>query len=275
MRRDAPVCLAFSPDGRYLAWAQDTPEIRLWDLLAGRAVGTLQGSEGGVVGLLFDPDGNHLISAGTDTTALTWDLTGLARRQPAAAGRLPPQALDALWADLASQDAGRAFAAAGRLSLAPGPAVRLLRDRLRPVVEAPPDKLRPLLVELGSPQFRRRQAAMNELAALGERAGPALRAALKADRSLEERRRITQLLGALDAAASGEALRSLRAVEVLEQVGGAEARQVLEALAAGLPGARLTREARGALQRLGRRAATPGGVAPALPLTFWGSPFSG
>jgi hypothetical protein len=257
MRRDAPVCLAFSPDGRYLAWAQDTPEIRVWDVLAGRVVARLQGAEGGVVGLLFTPDGNHLLSAGTDTTALTWDLTGLTGRQAAAAVRLQPQALDALWTDLASQDATRAFAAVRRLSVVPGPAVGLLRDRLRPVVEAPPGQLQPLLVALGSPQFRQRQAAMTQLAALGERAGPALRAALKANRSIEERRRIAQLLGALDAAASGEVLRSLRAVEVLEHAGSAEARQVLEALAAGMPSARLTREAGGALQRLGRRAAAP------------------
>jgi WD40 repeat protein len=257
MRRDAPVCLTFSPDGRYLATAQETPAIHLWDLLTGRAVGALQAPEGGVVALLFAPDGRHLISAGTDTTALTWDLTGLTRRKPPAAARLEPQALDALWADLGSKDAGRAFAAVRQLSLAPGPAVSLLRDRLRPAVEAPPDQLRPLLVALGSPQFRQRQAAMSQLAALGERAGPALRAALKVNRPVEERRRITQLLGALDTAASGEILCSLRAVEVLEQVGGSEARQVLEALAAGMPSARMTREARGALQRLGQRVVPP------------------
>jgi hypothetical protein len=255
--RDAPVCLAFSPDGRYLATAQDSAEIRLWDVLAGRVVATLRGTEGGVVGLLFTPDGNHLLSAGTDTTALTWDLTRLTRRGAAAAVGLQPRDLDALWADLASQDAGRAFAAVRRLSTVPGSSVPLLRDRLRPVVEVPPDQIRPLLVALGSPQYRQRQAAMTELAALGERAGPALRAALKAARSIEERRRIAQLLGALGAVASGPALRSLRAVEVLEQVGSSEARQMLEALAAGMPSARLTREAKGALQRLGKRPVAP------------------
>jgi hypothetical protein len=53
--------------------------------------------------------------------------------------------------------------------------------------------------------------------------------------------------------AGGELLRQLRAVELLESLGSAEARQVLETLAKGAPGARLTKEARAALDRLNRR----------------------
>ena len=70
MRRDHPVCVAFSPDGHYLATAQDTPEIHLWDILAGRELGLLEGHEGGVVSLLFSADGKRLFSGGSDTTAL-------------------------------------------------------------------------------------------------------------------------------------------------------------------------------------------------------------
>ena len=51
----------------------------------------------------------------------------------------------------------------------------------------------------------------------------------------------------LDAA---EMLRSLRAVHVLERIGNAEAKKLLEQLTAGLPEARLTREAKAALTRL-------------------------
>ena len=56
-RRSAAVCLAFSPSGRYVALAQETPEIRLWDVLSGREVVRLKGHEGPVVSLLFTPDG--------------------------------------------------------------------------------------------------------------------------------------------------------------------------------------------------------------------------
>jgi hypothetical protein len=47
-----------------------------------------------------------------------------------------------------------------------------------------------------------------------------------------------------------EALRAIRAVEVLEQLGTPEARQVLQNLADGAPGHKLTRHAEAALKRL-------------------------
>ncbi|HMF11982.1 MAG TPA: hypothetical protein VKE94_06735, partial [Gemmataceae bacterium] len=47
----------------------------------------------------------------------------------------------------------------------------------------------------------------------------------------------------------GERLRAHRAVEVLERIGTAEARQVLQALADGAPGARITTSAQAALKR--------------------------
>jgi uncharacterized protein YjiS (DUF1127 family) len=47
----------------------------------------------------------------------------------------------------------------------------------------------------------------------------------------------------------------VHAVQVLEAVGTPEARSVLESLARGVANARLTREARAALERLTKRAA--------------------
>jgi hypothetical protein len=47
-----------------------------------------------------------------------------------------------------------------------------------------------------------------------------------------------------------EQLRAIRAVAVLEQIGGAEARKVLARLAAGAAGVRLTQEAQAGLKRL-------------------------
>ena len=57
----------------------------------------------------------------------------------------------------------------------------------------------------------------------------------------------------LERLAGAPRLRWLRALEVLEQVGTAPARKVVEALAHGAPEAWLTREARATLRRLARR----------------------
>jgi hypothetical protein len=52
-------------------------------------------------------------------------------------------------------------------------------------------------------------------------------------------------------------VRCLRAVAVLEDLGTPAARELLEGLAAGAPEARLTREAKASLRRLGRRMTPP------------------
>jgi RNA polymerase sigma factor (sigma-70 family) len=258
MRRDAPVCLAFSPDGRYLATAQHTPEIHLWDVLAGREVGQLQGPEGGVVSLLFTPDGKHLFSGGTDTTVLTWDVTRLTQSKPAHAAKLEPQVLDRLWIDLAGQDAGKAFDALRKLSASPDQAVTLLKERLHAVAKPDAKRLAQLLADLESNRFELRRQAESELEGLGELAEPALRKALAGDPMLDLRKRLERLLGNLSAQVhlAGQ-MREVRAVEVLEMIGSSEARQVLRTLASGVAGARLTREAQSAVQRLIKQARSP------------------
>jgi RNA polymerase sigma factor (sigma-70 family) len=251
MRRDAPVCLAFSPDGRYLATAQETSEIRVWDIRAGRELARLAGHAGGVVSLLFTPDGKHLFSGGTDTTVLTWDLTRLPRSEAPRAAELTPQALDGLWTDLASTDAARAFAAIRKLSANPSKAIVLLKDRVRPARPADPQRLARLLGDLENERFEVRRQAQTELEALGELAEGALRKALAGDPPLALRQRIERLLDKLSTQVPGaEQLRELRALETLELLGNPEARQLLQTLAAGAPEARLTREASNALRRL-------------------------
>jgi hypothetical protein len=95
---------------------------------------------------------------------------------------------------------------------------------------------------------------MKELAGEEELAAPALRKVLEGKPSLEVRKRVESLLDALkEPVTSSEKLRLLRAVETLERADSPEARALLERLAQGTPEARLTREAKAALQRLARR----------------------
>jgi hypothetical protein len=89
-------------------------------------------------------------------------------------------------------------------------------------------------------------------------AEPALRRALADDPSIDLRKRLERLLDYLSRQVhrTGQ-VRDLRAIELLEFIGSPAARQLLAALAGGVPGARLTREAKGAVQRLAKHAAAP------------------
>jgi hypothetical protein len=108
------------------------------------------------------------------------------------------------------------------------------------------------LADLDSDSFNQREKATAALAGLGDRAGPALRSALK-EASPEARRRIQELLDKLaEGRLSPDELRGLRSVEVLERVGNEEARHVLEEIAKGMPEARLTLAAKAAPERLGQ-----------------------
>jgi hypothetical protein len=111
-------------------------------------------------------------------------------------------------------------------------------------------RLQALIARLDDQNFSQREAAARDLETLGELAASALRDAFKAS-TLEQRRRIEHLLARLEVPAPiPQYLRELRAIEVLERIGSAEARQVLESLSAGTIDAQMTREARAALTRL-------------------------
>jgi hypothetical protein len=212
------------------------------------------GHRGGLRSGAFSPDGRKIFSGCQDTTVLVWDVTGRAAAGRPEDRRLSPRELEDLRADLAATDASRAHRALWTLTAAPGQAVALFRSRLRPVVAADPARVGQLLADLDSDAFAVRDRATRELQEMGEAALPALRKALTGRPPLDRRRRAERLLERLTGW-SPEQLYALRAVEVLEQIGSPEARQLLEALAAGLPEARLTREAKASLQRLAHRSA--------------------
>jgi WD40 repeat protein len=250
---DEPVAVAFSPDGRYLAAAKGDPVIRLWDLVAGQEVAQLKGHRGGIVSLMFTPDGTRLLSGSIDTTALTWDLGRFLKATPQV--KREAKELDGLWADLAGKDAARAFAALRRLSVAPARAAALVEERVRPAAPADPKAVAALVADLQSGEFAVRQKAEARLEVLGELAEPELRKALAGDPGADLRQRLGRLLRRVGTGQdpSADLVRDLRAVELLELAGGAGARRVLEELGRGAAGARLTREAKAAARRLAQR----------------------
>jgi RNA polymerase sigma factor (sigma-70 family) len=242
--------LAFSRDGRALAAGNNDGEVKLWDLVTGKDRTILAEKWRAVYGLRFSPDGTALAAVRFDGAVVLWDVT-LPAPGAGRAERLGAAELARLWADLAEDDAGKAYTAMRKLAAAPSSAVALLGQHVRPIRPGPPDRLRRFLADLDSDDFAVREAAARKLVALGSAIAPDLRRALAAKPPLEVRRRLEVLL-AQCSRASPEGLRRLRAIEVLEQVGSREARQVLGALAGGAAATVETEEAKAALGRLGK-----------------------
>jgi hypothetical protein len=233
-----------------LAWGDGEGTVTLWDIAARQVRRRLKGHLAHVTSLAFSPDGKTLASGGADTMVLLWDVPGTLDSDPRAAQRL-----QTAWQNLASKDAAKAFDTIGRLIINPEQAVPLLREHLRPVPDtADAKQVARLLADLDSDQFTVRDKAMKQLRQLDERIEPSLRQALQGKTSLEARKRIEELLeGIRTSGTSPEKLRPLRGIEVLEYIGTPEAKQVLQKLATGASNARLTREAKVALDRLAQR----------------------
>jgi hypothetical protein len=248
--------LAFAPDAKTLASGgcehERLGELKLWDGPRGEERATLKRDADMVWAAAFSPDGKTLAAAeGPDTRICLWDVSALTGAAPPPASRLADKQLDQLWADLAGADASQAFRAIWALTAAAPQTVPWLEGRLRPVLPAEPQRVAQLIAALDSEHFATRDRATRELEKLGESAGPALRKAVAGGPSAEVRRRAAHLLDQLDRPASSpERLRVLRAIEVLEHSATPEARRVLERLAGGMPGARVTEEAKRSLDRL-------------------------
>jgi RNA polymerase sigma factor (sigma-70 family) len=250
---ERPETLRFSPDGRWLARGDDRA-VHLCAVWSGQRVHSFAGHDSAVTRLAFAPDSQSLASASFDTTVLVWDVASVAGRQPRPAARPAPAAVAAAWDDLGSADARAAYRAIGLLTEAAGRSLPLLRERLRPRPAADARQVARWLAALDSNRFTERERATRELERLGDQAEVALRRFLQGRPALETRRRAEGVLARLEGpVTSPERLRPLRALEVLERLGTAEARQVLKTLTQGAPAARLTREAKATLERLTRQ----------------------
>ncbi len=239
----------FSPDEKYLAFGWHG-SVRVFEFASWQEVTSFAGT-GSPLG--FAPDGRTIAAAGK-TDVLLWDLTGRAPEGRLRARRLGPEALEALWDDLSSDEAPRGHRAVWSLVAGAEQSVPFLREQLarRPAVED--EQVRQWIARLDSDQFAVREVATGELKKLGRFAEPALRQALRGNPPPEPRRRIEQLLQRL--ATPAYRLHASRVTEVLEQAGTPEAREVLEALAKGE--GLLGRQAKASLARLQRPRARGG-----------------
>lgn len=249
-----PANLVFSPDGKILSHGRSDQRIAFWELATGREIGLVKSYQGAITSLAFSPNGKQLASAGSDSTGLVWDLTKILPPPEVVEGRLSEKDAEVCWVDLAGSNAAKAYKSICRLESGRESTVDFLSKNLKPAQVVPGGRIEKLITELDDRQFDVRQKASSELERLGELAAPAARKTLQGKPSAETRRRLEQLLSTIDGRGniSNDRLQTIRAVEVLERIGTSKARQLLQALADGAPGALQTEEAKGSLGRLGK-----------------------
>jgi WD40 repeat protein len=246
--------LTFSPDGRLLAVGSGS-SVFLYETATGKLRHRLDGHQAYINGFAFRGDSATLVTASYDCTALVWDLTGgrLRNGRLQAAG-LGKAEMEELLKVLSGDDAAAAGQAIWRLAAAGRGTVAFLKQRVQALKRVSERGLEKLIADLDDPRFQVRERVTQELDRLDGQSAPALRKALAAGPTLEVRRRIEALLTKqATRLLPREQLPGVRAVEVLEHIGTAEAQELLRSLAAGAPEARMTLAARASLDRLAGR----------------------
>jgi hypothetical protein len=233
-----------APDGRTLSTVELTGLIRIWELSTGQECFRITGHRGRTFAY-FSPDSALVAGWSNEAPVLIWDVYGLSHSPE-------PFDTETAWQALGDEKAARAFTAMRRLCAAPERAVKLLREKLKPVEKVEAKTIRKWIRELDDDNFATREEAQKSLEKLGDRAAGFLRAALQQSPSAEARARLTRLLEAL-ATLTADQLRHQRAVEVLERIGNDPAKAIVADLAQGAAGARLTIEAEASLARWKQR----------------------
>jgi RNA polymerase sigma factor (sigma-70 family) len=241
--------MVLSADKRSL-FASVEDNILIYEVLTGRLRGSLTGYRGTIMDLAVSHDGRRLVAGGFGMNALVWDVS---LASPGSAGPAPTaDEQSKLERDLFNLNAASALPSMQRLAANPDIAVAVFRTMLKPATSAPTDELLDRLVsELGSENYRVREAASRQLGEFGEMAAMGLKTRFAKSTDVEVRSRIVKLLDKLNSATpTAEEIAESRAFEILEQINTPDARQLLKDLAGGAPNARRTREAAASLRRI-------------------------
>jgi WD40 repeat protein len=67
-------CVAFSPDGKYLASGSNDKTVKFWSVESQKEVTTLQGHSSYILSVALSPDGKYLASGSNDKTVKLWSV---------------------------------------------------------------------------------------------------------------------------------------------------------------------------------------------------------
>jgi WD40 repeat protein len=239
---DLKTVFAFAPDGKVLATAsgQSEGKIRLWDLKT-ETVLPIQTKEAGEVSqLCFSPNGAFLAAASLKDVRL-FQVSTLAQKQ-------------------------RFAKAWGTTSIAFFPDnTTLVNGSINTPIclwdvdsgkSTTSEQIKRWIVQLDDEDFAIREQAFHKLEGVGRETDEALECVLKTDCSPEMRRRVEMLL---ETRKRGNipGIRALRAVELLEQIGTAEAMEVLRQLEKKTADGGIRAEVQRSLRRWADKMGTP------------------
>jgi hypothetical protein len=240
--------IAVAPTGYQFAVTEQDSTITVYETATGTIRRQLCGHRNMIEQLVFTPDGLRLVSISHDLTGLVWDVSP---PKPGTRTALTETERRQRWNALGSSDGQAAHRAMGELAADPVEAVATVKANLKWTPPPSDDEVDRLIAELDAEVFAARQSAAHELDRLGGLAVPRVRDTLARVKSAEVRRRLEGFLGQNDRPCrmTGCRLQERRALELLEAVRTADARRVLEAVAAG-GDTSLARDAAAALKRL-------------------------
>jgi sugar lactone lactonase YvrE len=256
----APLTIAVSPGGRYLATGGGDQILHIWDLALGKRILQLTGHSKLIRSVAFSPSGKSVVSASGDNSIRIWPIDESYSRAKSASAKLTNRELERAWTSLASTDAAEAYLAIRALISDSDRAVLYLKSRIRPM-EKPENEAKiitRLIAELDHEEFSVRERATSELHRLGDITESALRDVLNKRLSAEAKRRVTHLLSlAIQSGPPTEQLRVLRSIEILERIANDDAKELLRSIARGDPESRISQDCNKSLQRIAKQGLAP------------------